>query len=359
MKILKSIINHFFLGVTTIANNKIVVLLILCLGIYLLNTTKCYREQLEEYEEERLIEKTDPNIQSYYQETNLDTSSLKSIAASELVSCINKKIEPDNLNEETKNIIDKLNTLYNSSNEYFSFLYQDIYTGFTVSYNEDGQIFTASTIKAPAMIYLYELASQDKIDLNTELTYTKEFYSDGSGILKTKEYGTKYTTEQLIEYSIHDSDNIAYKMLMNYYKRENIYEFWKEKGTKNIFKYDTVWGYTSAKDASIYMKELYDFYLKDDDYGRLLMEYFKNAEWKQISNKEGILNTANKGGWSEKTFHDVAIVLEENPYILVILSNTGESDYHYLFQTTSNLVGNLHDEYWRYKMEECSKITQY
>lgn len=359
MRVIKSIVKHFWLGLNVIASNKIVVLLIICLGIYSLNTTKCYKEELEHYQNDELTEKISNNVVSYYDDVNLDTEKLKGIAASELVTCINQRIEIDSLNESVKGKIDELNNLYNEEDNYFSFLYQDIYTGFSISYNEEGAIFTASTIKAPAMIYLYELASEGKIDLNTELTYTKEFYSGGSGVLKNKEFNTKYKVEELIQYAIHDSDNIAYKMLMNYYGRESMYSYWSSLGTKNIFKYDTVWGYTSSKDASIYMKELYDFYLDDNEYGERLMGYFKNAEWKQITDKNGEYNTANKGGWSDETFHDVAIVFEENPYILVIMSKTGESDYNYLFKTTSKLVGEIHDEYWKFKMEECNKISQY
>lgn len=111
------------------------------------------------------------------------------------------------------------------------------------------------------MIYLYKKASTGEIDLNEKLLYNGNFY--------------------LINYTIHDSDNIAYAMLMNRFGRKNIYNYWKEKGTKNIFMYDAIWETTSANDAVIYMEELYKFYIENDEYGNKLMEYFKNAEWKQ------------------------------------------------------------------------------
>lgn len=359
LKIIISPINYFFIGVKAIASNKIAVIVIFSLSIILLNKTYCYKEELDNYKSDNIIEKEQSNTNYYYNNNKLDTKSLKSIAASELISCINEKLDTNNLPENLTNYINELNNLYNSSKNYFSFLYKDIYTDFTVSYNENQPIFTASTIKAPAMIYLYELASKNEINLDEKLTYTLEFYSLGSGVLKDKEPGSEYTVKQLIEYAIHDSDNIAYKMLMNRFKRENLYSFWSNKGTTNIFKYDTVWGYTSSKDASIYMQELYNFYLTDNTYGEELMTYFKNAEWKQITNKDGDFNTANKGGWSDETFHDVAIVFEENLYILIIMSKTETSDYNNLFQKTSALVGNFHDEYWKYKMSKCNNINQY
>ena len=47
-------------------------------------------------------------------------------------------------NEEQSKKIDELNNLFKSNIEHFSFLYKDIQTGFTISYNEKSPIFTAS-----------------------------------------------------------------------------------------------------------------------------------------------------------------------------------------------------------------------
>lgn len=355
-------INYFFIGIKVIASNKLAVIIIFAIGIFLLNTTYAYKLELDDYKSDTIIEKDVSNVSYYYgNSSEIDSSSSvsKDIAATELISCINEKVDINSLPDNLSNTINELNNFYNSSNEYFSFLYKDIYTGFTIAYNEKQMIFTASTIKAPAMIYLYELASRGEVNLEEKLTYTSEFYSGGSGVLQTHEPGGEYSVGQLIEYAIHDSDNIAYRMLMNRFGRENMYNFWNGKGTQHIFKYDTIWGYTSSFDASIYMQELYDFYLSNDEYGDKLMNYFKNAGWKQITNKEGEFNTANKGGWADAAFHDAAIVFEENPYILVVMSQTGNSDYTTLMKQTSSLVGTFHEEYWKYKMDRCSNINQY
>lgn len=341
----------------------IVVVLLFLFSCLFFGKTYAYKNKLDEYNvnniNENTFNKLEYNTNYYYSKNNNDISISKDIAASSLVSCIKSDLDLNNISGNLNNKINELNNLFNSSNNYFSFIYKDIYTGFTVSYNANAPIFTASTIKAPAMIYLYEMASRGKIDLNEELVYDGRFYSDGSGILKDEELNTSYNIDTLINYAIHDSDNIAYAMLVNRFGRSNILDFWKEKGTDNIFIYDTIWGITSASDASIYMQELYDFYISNDEYGNKLFEYFTNAEWKQVTDKNGNYNTANKGGWSDETFHDVAIVFDENPYILAIFSTTGYSDFNYLFKTTSKLVGELHTDYWKYKLEECSKIKQY
>lgn len=206
------------------------------------------------------------------------------------------------------------------------------------------------------MIYIYEKASQGNIDLNEKLTYTSNYYSGGTGVLKNKPTNTTYTVEELLQYTIYNSDNIAYRMLMDKYKRENILNFWQVKGTKEIFTQNTIWGHMTANDAAIYMRELYEFYINNTTYGNNLMDHFKKANWKLVSDVNNNYNTANKGGWSGASIHDVAIVFDENPYILVILSKLGEQEYQYLFNNTSKKVGLLHEKFWQYKVNSCSNI---
>lgn len=356
MNRLKKAIKYFQTGTNFLSNKLVVLFLEITLLIALLDVSTGYQENIKEEEKKMIYEKLEQTVNIYTKEQEEPKSES---AIDELVKCYKKPLDKSNLNEEMTTNIKNLENLFNENVEHYSFYYQDLYSGFTVSYNEESPIFTASSIKAPAMIYLYEKASKNEIDLNEQLTYTSNFYSGGSGILKTKPQNTSYTVETLIEYSIHYSDNIAYAMLMNHFGRTNILDFWTKLGTKNIFTQNTIWGVTSAKDAYIYMNELYRFYQEDEIYGKKLMEYFKNAEWKLITDKNGEYNTASKGGWSGKAIHDATIVFDKNPYILVIMSNTGESNYSYLFQTASKLVGNLHEEYWKYKEEECSKIKQY
>lgn len=359
MKKMSQFVNYFFIGFSFLANKKLVAILTICLFMSLINVSTGYREELLLKEQEMMFEKPNSEVLYYNDTVTMNSSASKKTGALELVTCWKKGIDTDILRDTIKEKIQQLNNLYAQNDNYFSFLYKDLYTGFTVSYNEKAPIFTASTIKAPAMIYLYEQVSQNQVSLDEKLVYQSKYYHDGSGVLKTKETNTRYPVRELIHYAIHDSDNIAYAMLMDRFQRKNMLTFWQQLGTEYIFTLDTIWGVTSAHDAAIYMQELYHFYLENEEYGEILMNEFQNAEWKMLTNREGEYRTSNKGGWSGKTFHDVAIVWEENPYILVVMSNTGESDYRTLFSKTSILVGELHEEYWHQKEAICSQIKQY
>ena len=298
-------------------------------------------------------------LEYYYDSNNEYIEYNDEIAVTEMIECYQSNLDLNEVPNSVKQYINKLNNLYTSSGKYFSFVYQDLFSGFTVSYNIDGAIFTASTIKAPAMIYIYEKASLGEIDLNEKLTYTSKYYHGGTGVIQYKSFNTTYTIEELVQYTIYDSDNIAYKMLIDRFGQDNILNFWKDKGTKNIFSSNSIWGNMSAREAMTYMKELYNFSRDNVEYGSKLLEHFKKAKFKIISNKDLEFNTANKSGWSGSVIHDVAIVFDENPYILAVFSNLGESSYNYLFSESSKLVGNLHEEYWKYKEELCSNIKMY
>ena len=255
MKKILKIFDYFFIGFSFLASKKIVVILMVVGFIYLLNLSASYREELILKENDIIFEKGNPEI-SYYNEDVSQLDYENNFAITDYFDCYQEGVDVSQVPENVSKYIFELRDLYNENEQYYSFFYQDLFSGFTVSYNENAPIFTASSIKAPAVIYFYEMASKGQIDLNERLVYTGNFYSGGSGILKNKEVNTSYTIEELIYYTIHYSDNIAYMMLMNRFSRGDILSFWSNLGTKSIFTMNSIWGITSTKDASIYMKDL-------------------------------------------------------------------------------------------------------
>ena len=351
-------------GVMDILSNKkflmVVVVLVFVFSCITVGKTFSLRNKVNDYEDvfTDIEEKNDMYVSVYKDESNLKDN-VGNSAAFELVKCINSSIDVNNLPSGINSIIKEINQYYNKSNNYFAFKYKDIYTGFSVSYNENQNIFTASTIKAPKDIYIYEMASLGKINLDEELTYTASYYNTGTGILKDKPVNGKYSVRELVEYSIVYSDNAAHNMLMDKYGRSNMLLFWKDKGTKAIFTENSNWGVLNASDASIYMEELYNFYLNNNEYGLELLNNFFNAKTKFITSRNGY-KVANKSGWSGSAIHDVAIVFADNPYIVVGLSNLGNTDeYGSYFNKVSDFAYRLHTEYWKYKMNMCSNIIQY
>lgn len=324
-----------------------------------LSKTYALSDKLKDYEDEvvEFDQKIDNTVKIYEGRIDDNTSSVG--AADNLVNCINSKIDANNIPDNIQKVIDKINDYYNESNSYFAFAYKDLYTGFSVTYNESQKVFTASTIKAPTDLYIYEMASLGKVDLDSELTYTSSYYNPKSGKLKYNPFNTKYKVRELLRLSTVYSDNAAHNMLEDKFGRENMLKFWKEKGTQYIFTQATNWGVLNAHDAVIYMEELYNFYLNDEKYGKEIMENFKNASPKFIKGKNNY-EIANKSGWGNTSIHDVSIIFAENPYIVVALSTLGlTTSYNSYFNKVNDLAYELHTEYWKYKTESCNNIKQY
>ena len=319
-----------------------------------------FGKKIDHYEEFFTeITKKEEESTKIYENMEINNETLKKMAASELINCIKMPIDMNNLPSSITDTINDINNYYNRSNNYFAFAYKDIFTGFTVSYNANQKIFTASTIKGPTDIYLYEMASQGKINLDDTLTYTGKYYNTGSGILKSKPFNTNYSVRKLLELSTINSDNAAHNMLMDRYGRENMLKFWQEHGTTAIFTNNSNWGVTCANDALIYMTELYNFYATNDTYGEAVMNNFLKASPKFIKG-DGTRPIANKFGWSGTAIHDVSIVFADNPYITVALSNLGETnEYTSYFNKANDFSQRLHNEYWKYKMNMCNNIKQY
>lgn len=346
-----------------VKNKKIILIIMILIFIFTFITvikTFVLRSKVDKYEKFfTIIEKKESTKVNVYSEDVIDSKLLKKSAASELVNCINSKLDNNNLSDGINKIIDEINNYYNQSNNYFSFAYKDIYTGFTVTYNDKQGIYAASTIKAPADIYIYEMAGLGKANLDEILTYTGNYYVGGTGIIKNNKVNTKYSVRDLLNYSIVYSDNIAHNMLMDKYGRVNMLNFWQNLGTSSIFVANNNWGNVSARDGIIYMDELYKFYLENDKYGEEVMGIFLDAKTKFISSSNNY-KIANKSGWSGTAIHDASIVFANNPYIVVALSNLGDTDYYMsYFNRVSELASNLHEEYWKYKMNKCNNINQY
>ncbi len=355
MKSTKEFIYYFTLGAKFILTNHIFQGIIFTITFFIVSfvvyRSSILRKDVDKYEEltNKIEEKMETEIKINYQTTE-EVPYLSGAAS--LSNCLKEPLTEDKFTENFTNTITAIENLFNSSKYNFAFKYEDIYTGFNISYNSGQPIFAASTIKAPEAIYIYEEAEKGNINLNDSITYTSNYYSEGTGILKNTPFNKSYDIKTLVSYSIIHSDNAAHLMLNNKYQSNNIYSYWNSLGTNVIFKDNNAWGNINADDATIYMKELYNYYISKNNYSDELLNYFIKA-WKLIKVPDNNIVIANKTGWSGTSLHDAALIFDENPYILVILTNRGYTEYESFFNEASTLIYNLHKEYWTIKINSC------
>ncbi|MEG2814199.1 MAG: serine hydrolase [Oscillospiraceae bacterium] len=224
----------------------------------------------------------------------------------------------------SKSDIEKINQVVKSYDEpknSISVYYEDLYSKNVYSYNTQQKYFIASIIKAPYCMYLYQLASEAKLDLNEKLLLEPKHIKPGTGKLKEIDAETlpkEFSIKELISYSILHSDNSAMDLLLDFYPHSGYQKYANSIGITNPkdVKY-VVNGDICATDAAIYAKALYHF-IETNPYGLELKKDMLETINPMIVSKNPV---ARKYGWGEKSFHDMAIVYAKNPYVLVILSD--------------------------------------
>lgn len=355
MKKIKEFIHYFILGLQILFTNHVFQITTLTISFIIVSVlvykTVNLRNKVYKYEdiEKQIEQKMETQIRINYQNNNT-LPNLTGAAA--LSSCLERPLSETEMTKELLDITKEIENIFNSSNYNFAFKYKDLYTGFTLSYNSRQPIFAASTIKAPEAIYIYKEAEKGNINLNDTITYTSNYYSGGTGTLKNKPFNVDYTIKDLVEYSIIYSDNAAHLMLNNKYKAYNMYNYWTNQGTTSIFKQNSAWGNINADDGAIYMEELYKYYIEENKYSNELLDYFTKS-WKIISTPDKNIKIASKSGWSGNSLHDTALIFDENPYTLAILTNRGYTDYQDFFNKISTLIYNFHQKYWIEKNTIC------
>ena len=268
------------------------------------------------------------------------------------IACYEYPIKEENFTNEMKNKLNELYDLFKNSEYSVSFAYEDMYTGLHISYNENQTFFTASTIKAPVEVYLYEQVDNGKLNLDSMVTYTSNFYLEGSGSIQYQTIGTQYKLRDLVKMALVESDNIAYQMTASQVNYNEIKNFWKEKGANNFWT-NGYWGNTSAHDGIIYMKELYNYSLNNSDLSNELLDYLYNSVFKLIKGKNENIMVAHKSGWHFEILHDTALIFDDYPYTLAINTNMSYGDYSNFFNQASKLISEFHDLYWKNKANIC------
>ena len=199
---------------------------------------------------------------------------------------------------------------------------KDFATGETLNLNSDQVYVEASTIKLPLVLYIYELAAQGKINLDAKLTYTPEYYAQGTGILQGEPFGGQYTIRELSRLSMEYSDNVAWKMLLDFMGQDKLTAYEKSLGAKATGGDNGLY-ITTPEDMGIYLERLLNFSEEKPEYGNEVLHYMANSIF-----SEGIpqdlpddIVVAHKMGALNDKFHDVGIVFGNRPYIIAIFTD--------------------------------------
>lgn len=224
-----------------------------------------------------------------------------------------------------------------------SIYFRDLAEGNSLGINEQEPIGAASSIKAPIVLYLFQLAADGAISLEEEVPYqAASDHQSGAGAIQffTAE-GTPYSLGTLANLAITLSDNIAWNMLERRLGVDNIANYlWSIGGTT---VYPDGQNISTAQDMGTYMQAILNFRDAHPGLGERLLEYMSHTIWDQ----DGIPNripdevpVAHKVGSLRQIANDVGIVFIQNrPYILTVMTD-GFTDGFAVIAEISEMVYN-------------------
>ena len=271
---------------------------------------------------------------------------------------------------------------------WLEYAYYDFTTGKSVTYCSDEIIYSASVIKAP---YIYAvireienfeknkrdydsagnslwdeegnpvfdgshpnydgdgnlvyLPGEEKYNLDEIWTFDPEtMMEEGSGEIMSKPAGFQLTWRELIEYSLLYSDNIAFAQIRQRFGYTSFYQLVGELGIQG-----TATGFMnlSADDCIRFLTVMYDYMASGSDYALWMKDCMVRSKHSVILARnypEGIC--AHKYGWDIDAYHDAAVIFDEHPYALVVMSNLhdGGDIVNAFFGEIAELTKQIHAE---------------
>ncbi len=222
---------------------------------------------------------------------------------------------------------------------FIAYGYYDLTTGEQIGYNADTIYYSASLIKAP---YIYSVlrevsdfektAARDedgnivygdgekKYDLDELWTFDPEtMMEEGSGEIQSMPAGTQMTWRELFAYVLLYSDNVAWNQIMDRFGFTSFYHYVGKLGIQGT---STDFMNLSVNDCIKFMREIYEFFETGDPYAQFMKENMMKSKHKVMicaSFPEGTV--PHKYGWDTDSYHDMAIIYDEHPYILVFMSD--------------------------------------
>lgn len=223
----------------------------------------------------------------------------------------------------SEELLNEINSSLSSYGASCSFYIVSLNDEMSIGYNVDKNFETASSIKAPYALYIYEEIAAGNIDPNQKITYEEKYYNKGTGVIKKADFGTVYTVRDLVYYSLTESDNIAHIMLHKTFGVKGYNEMLKNLGTKQLYlTAGNPWGYTSSRSFALVWQEIYNFSLKSDE-GITFLNILSNGKYNYFKEVMPSLSSASKTGFANKDVVETGIVFGNHPYIAIAMANKG------------------------------------
>jgi len=219
--------------------------------------------------------------------------------------------------------------------------FRDLEYGPTFGINEREDFIPASLLKLPLAMTYYDLASADPKLLSQKIDYinTKSPVPEQTFVPVDKiKSGEKYSIEELIKFSLKDSDNFAAQLLYEYLKNnysnaQSLIETYRNLGVINPRNLNTE--AVNAKEYGAILRILYNISFLDANDSNKILDELSQSNF-SLGLKDGVpphIVVSHKFGeriidnTNEKELHDCGIVYyPKNPYLLCIMTKGRDFD---------------------------------
>ena len=252
-------------------------------------------------------------------------------------------------------------------------VYADDLKGHVICRDADRVFESASTIKIFILGALFEAAKEGKASLEEPLTYRKEFYVDGSGMIRALGPGASLKALDAATLMIICSDNIATNMLIDYLGLEQINGFIRKIGCSSsklhrMLRSDTwgeMLGSITPRDMGHFFGQLSAGKLVSKEADARMLSIFRQQHYNHMLTGQlplyymdpeesgadpELIWVASKSGSMDACRNDGGIIhTPYGEYVLVMMCtnfrNKLESDAHPAFVYAQQISRTLFDQY--------------
>ena len=253
-----------------------------------------------------------------------------------------------------------------------SVYYEDIERGYRYAWQADQTFSLSGCAEAPFALSVLMAASEEqaeydrklaeyiaqngvvdalpnyerKYDFSSIFTYAEETYRPGAGIIKDEEFGAQYSHRELFGLLLRYGDSIAYAALKAEYGTALTQTMVKDFGLtvmRNSLSIGT------ASELGTIMKQIYRFTESEATYGAFMKENMtESVHTVMIGYGVAPKKVAHTFGWDTNAYHDMAIVYDEHPYVLVILTDMdqGGDAVNAFVQKIAAMIDDLHETFY-------------
>jgi len=227
---------------------------------------------------------------------------------------------------------------------------KNLTSGETVALNSTVPVQTASVIKLPLMLQIFEHVKSGKLNLATPVVLTKDNQVPGSGILNLMDPGLSLSLKDVVTLMMTLSDNTATNMAIDVVGLRTTNEMLAQMGLKNTYFYKKVFkkaegpmppdqkqfglGKTTAEEMARVMESIYRCDLGDHELCLQMITIMRNQQdhdmipryLKRENAAEDLSAVADKVGALDDVRNDVALVYTHRGPIVISIFTYNNQD---------------------------------